>query len=153
MTVLSEDNKQKVISAISEALSALDGVELVETKFYTEYGAYTVEALIWRKGGVDLNLCEAAHGVISDALDRVDELFEGAYVLKVSSQGLDRKIVTDDDMRRALDTEIEFKDADGKKHRGTLKSFDENTLTIAAAKGDKVYDRKFITGVQPYIRF
>ncbi len=153
MTALTEENKQKVVSTIGEAVSTLDGVELVETKFYTEYGAYTVEALIWRKEGVDLDLCEKAHGVISDALDGVDELFESAYVLKVSSQGLDRKIVTDDDMRRALSTEIEFKDAGGKKHHGTLMSYDEDTLTLAEAKGDKVYDRKFITNVQPYIRF
>lgn len=153
MPTANEQFKAKINEVISDALSKFDGVELVEVKFYKEYGSFTVEALIWRKGGVDLNLCEEAHGAISDALDAVDDMFEDSYVLKVSSMGLDRPISTDDDMRRALDTEIEFKDANGKKQHGTLVSFDEDTLTLATQKGEKTFERKFITAVQPYIRF
>lgn len=153
MTTLKQENRGKVIDAIKNAVAKLDGVELVEVKFYAEYGDLTVEALLWRAGGVDLNLCEQAHGYISDDLDSLDSLFDGGYVLKVSSMGLDRPIVTDDDFRRALGTEIEFSDAEGKKRHGILKSYDAETATISAQKGDKSFDRKYITKVQPYIRF
>lgn len=153
MAALSEENKKQISDVISTAIAAIPGLELVETKFYTEFGSRTVEALLWRKEGVDLNLCERAHGYISDALDSVDELFEGAYVLKVSSMGLDRPIVTDDDFRRALDTEIEFKGADGKKKHGVLKAYDAESITLSDEKGERNFDRKFITKVQPYIRF
>ncbi len=153
MTVLTEDNKRAVTNAICDVVSRIEGTELVEVKFYCEYGSFTVEALIWRKGGADLDLCERAHGAISFALDSLDDLFDGAYVLKVSSMGLDRPIVTDDDFRRALDTEIEFKCDDGKKRHGVLLSYDDASITISAQKGDKVFDRKYITKVQPYIRF
>lgn len=153
MPTVNEEFKSRISEVVAGALGAIDGTELVEVKFYREYGSFTVEALIWRKGGVDLDLCEKAHGAISDALDAVDELFEDSYVLKVSSMGLDRPISTDDDFRRALDTEIEFKDASGKKQHGVLTAFDEEKVTLATQKGEKIYDRKFITAVQPYIRF
>ncbi len=153
MKGIDEESKRKVVDAIGEAIGGLDGVELVETKFYSEYGSFTVEALIWRKGGVDLNLCEEAHNAISAALDSIEELFDGAYVLKVSSMGLDRPIVTDDDFRRALDTEIEFKDGEGKKQRGILKAYDSDRVTLTVKNADKVFERKYITKVQPYIRF
>ena len=101
---LREKVKNFALEAVKEAD---DEIELVDVAFYKQYGKLTVEALLWKKSGIDLNDCEKVHNVLSAKLDTIDDEFDDDYVLNVSSQGLDRKIVTDDDFRRALDTEIE----------------------------------------------
>ncbi len=151
---IAEDDKAKVVRAIEEVLLRDgDGIELVECKFFKQYGSDTVEALLWKKGGVDLNDCERVHGAVSDALDALDDLFEGAYTLNISSMGLDRPIVSDDDFRRALDTEIECRLTDKSKHHGILAAYDANSITLDEDGRSGVISRKSLTKVQPYVRF
>ena len=151
---ISVSGRESIVAKTQEVISSFDGVELVETKFFKEYGNFTYEIFLWKKGGVDLNLCEAVHEKLSTALDGVDELFDCPYVLKVSSMGLDRQIESDDDYRRALDEEIEFKDENGKKRHGILRSYDADSIFVESGRGAQVkFDRKYITKVQPYIRF
>lgn len=132
-----------------------DGTELVEVKFYKQYGKLNIEALIWKKEGITLEDCEAFHNLLSAKLDSIEDEFADDYVLNVSSQGLDRKIVTDDDFRRALDCEIECVDDKKKKHHGYLISYDDTTVCIKPDGNQREIklQRKLLTKVQPYIRF
>lgn len=139
--------------SINDTVSAL-GYEVVEIKYFKEYGRFNLSVFIWSKDGVDLNGCETVHNALDPIMDKYEELFPDEYVLNVSSSGLDRPIVTMDDFRRALDTEVEFKDEKGKRH-GKLISHDENSFTVIT--GDKNPKEIIITKtnvkVQPYIRF
>lgn len=150
---LREKVKNFALEAVKEAD---DEIELVDVAFYKQYGKLTVEALLWKKSGIDLNDCEKVHNVLSAKLDTIDDEFDDDYVLNVSSQGLDRKIVTYDDFRRALDTEIELFDANKKKLHGTLLSFDDENIVIKTdgknPKETKI-QRNLLTKVQPYVRF
>ena len=86
----------------------------------------------------------------------LEDDFADDYYLNVSSSGLDRKIVTNDDYRRALDTEIECFDGSKKKTHGTLVAYDADTITLKTeGKNPKniVLTRKNLTKVQPYVRF
>ena len=150
---LREKVKNFALEAVKEAD---DEIELVDVAFYKQYGKLTVEALLWKKSGIDLNDCEKVHNVLSAKLDTIDDEFDDDYVLNVSSQGLDRKIVTDDDFRRALDTETELFDANKKKSHGTLLSFDDENIVIKTdGKNPKEIkiQRNLLTKVQPYVRF
>lgn len=150
---LREKVKNFALEAVKEAD---DEIELVDVAFYKQYGKLTVEALLWKKSGIDLNDCEKVHNVLSAKLDTIDDEFDDDYVLNVSSQGLDRKIVTGDDFRRALDTEIELFDANKKKSHGTLLSFDDENIVIKTdGKNPKEIkiQRNLLTKVQPYVRF
>ncbi len=154
---IAEEVRQKVKNLALEAASEADeNIELVDVAFYKQYGKLTVEALIWKKKGIDLDDCENVHNLLSEKLDSIDEYFDDDYILNVSSQGLDRKIVTDDDFRRALDTEIEVFDQNKKKSRGTLLSFDNDNIVIKTdgknPKEAKI-QRNLLTKVQPYVRF
>ena len=146
---LREKVKNFALEAVKEAD---DEIELVDVAFYKQYGKLTVEALLWKKSGIDLNDCEKVHNVLSAKLDTIDDEFDDDYVLNVSSQGLDRKIVTDDDFRRAL----ELFDANKKKSHGTLLSFDDENIVIKTdgknPKETKI-QRNLLTKVQPYVRF
>ncbi len=150
--LIKDEDKQTVLDGVSETLAAL-GLELVEAKIYREYGGDVFEVLIWRAEGVDLNECERAHEAVSAKLDEYDALFCGAYTLKVSSMGLDRPVVTDDDFRRSLGVELELKTDDKTKCHGILKDFTATAVTIEVGGKPKTFERKHLTKVQPYIRF
>ena len=142
--------------ALAAAQSVGDGIELVDVSFYKQYGKLTFEAYLWKKEGIGLDECEKVHNLFSASLDALEDDFADDYVLNVSSSGLDRKIVTDDDYRRALDTEIECIDAQKNKTHGVLISFDDENVVVRT-DGKKPKDitlkRNLLTKVQPYVRF
>lgn len=151
---ISEDSKVAVEAALKSAISSqFPDVELVEVRYFKQYGSNTVELLIWKKSGISLNDCEEVHNLVSDELDKLDDLFSTAYTLNISSLGLDRKIVTDDDFRRALGTEIECISADKKKTVGVLEAYDSESITVLAGTQKKSILRNNLTKVQPYVRF
>lgn len=155
--LMSAELAQKVKNlALAAAQSVGDGIELVDVSFYKQYGKLTVEAYLWKKEGICLDDCEKVHNLLSASLDELEDDFADDYVLNVSSSGLDRKIVTDDDYRRALDTEIECIDAQKNKTHGVLISFDDENVVVRT-DGKKPKDitlkRNLLTKVQPYVRF
>lgn len=150
---LAEKVKNLALAAVQ---SAGDGIELVDVSFYKQYGKLTVEAFLWKKEGIGLDDCEKVHNLFSASLDALEDDFADDYVLNVSSSGLDRKIVTNDDFRRALDTEIECIDAQKNKTHGLLVTFDdENVVVKTDGKKPKeiTLKRNLLTKVQPYVRF
>lgn len=155
--LMSAELAQKVKDlALSAVQNAGDGIELVDVSFYKQYGKLTIEAFLWKKEGICLDDCEKVHNLFSASLDALEDDFADDYVLNVSSSGLDRKIVTDDDYRRALDTEIECIDAQKNKTHGVLISFDDENVVVRT-DGKKPKDitlkRNLLTKVQPYVRF
>lgn len=154
--MISEKVESEVRDMAAQAVQNFDGIELVDVSFYKQYGKLTVEAFLWKKEGITLDDCEAVHNVLSAMLDTIEDDFADDYYLNVSSSGLDRKIVTNDDYRRALDTEIECFDGSKKKTHGTLVAYDADTITLKTeGKNPKniVLTRKNLTKVQPYVRF
>ncbi len=155
--LLSEEREGIVTNAIRDCISmSFKDIEFVELDVYKEYGKLNLNVLIWKKEGIGLNDCESVHNTISVELDKYEDLFPDEYILNVSSQGLDRKIVSDDDYRRALDTEIECVAKDKNKAHGKLLSFDDEQviLEIGGKKPiQKTLNRKNLTKVQAYIRF
>lgn len=154
--LISQTVENEVRDMAQKAVEGFDGVELVEVSFYKQYGKLNVEAFLWKKEGISLNDCEAVHNVLSAMLDTIENDFSDDYVLNVSSSGLDRKIVTDDDYRRALDTEIECTDDKKNKIHGVLTSYDAENIVLKT-EGKKpqniTLSRKNLTKVQPYVRF
>lgn len=144
----------EVDGALKRAISEnFEGVELVEVKYFKQYGTPAVELLIWKKDGISLNDCEAVHNVVSAELDKFDSAFKSAYNLNVSSLGLDRRIVSDDDFRRALNTEIECSDSAKKKTHGFLESYDAENVVLSDGSKKINLKRNNLTKVQPYVRF
>lgn len=157
LTVVSAELEQTIRNALKNVIeSNFAGTEFVDLSFYKEYGKLNLEVFIWKKSGITLNDCEEVHKVVSDELDNYEEMFPQEYLLNVSSSGLDRKITTDDDFRRALDTEIECTDDKKNTVHGILKSFDEDMIyltTVGKKPQEITISRKILTKVQAYIRF
>ncbi len=150
---LSTEAKEIIEKSINDTVVSLDH-EVVEIKYSKEYGKYNLTVYIWSKNEVDLNSCETIHNALSDSLDKYEELFPEEYVLNVSSSGLDRPIVSMDDFRRAIGTEIEVKQ-DKAKHHGILLSYTENDFVIRTTDKNpkEIKLTKENVKIQPYIRF
>ena len=155
-SALSEDARSKIEKLVEDAVASLGAdYETVEIRYTKEYGKLNLTVFIWHPDEVTLDDCEKVHGAVSDALDAVAELFPDDYILNVSSSGLDRPIVTDDDFRRALGTEIEAITPDC-TFRGTLTGYtaeDFTIVTLGKYEKEKTINRNNKTKVQPYIGF
>lgn len=155
-SALSEDARSKIEKLVEDAVASLGAdYETVEVRYTKEYGKFNLTVFIWHPDEVTLDDCEKVHGAVSDALDTVAELFPDDYILNVSSSGLDRPIVTDDDFRRALGTEIEAITPDC-TFRGTLTGYTAENFTIVTLgkyEKEKTINRNNKTKVQPYIGF
>ncbi len=153
---LAPEARQTVQNAVEKAVAqAGENYEVVEIRYTKEFGKLNLTVFIWQPDEITLDDCEAVHNAVSDALDCLDELFPEEYILNVSSSGLDRPVVSDDDFRRALGTEIEVV-ADKEKFHGVLKSYDADSFTIVTGDKnpkDKTVLRNIKAKVQPYIRF
>ena len=154
--LIEENVRADIQKIVDETLLAFNGIELVELGFKKEYGKLNVTAYLWKKEGIDLNDCEAVHNALSVKLDAIEAELPDEYVLNVSSSGLDRKIVSDDDFRRALGTEIEVIVSNKDKSHGILKEYDSEKFTVilnGKKPTEKVIERNTSIKVQPYIRF
>jgi ribosome maturation factor RimP len=115
------------------------GLDLVEVAFVRENGQRTLRVIVDRPGGVDLDTL----GEISDRVSRGLEGFEsgGAYVLEVSSPGIERPLRRQEDFRRAVGAQVKVKTtvpvAGSRSHTGTLQSADDEGITLTVA-GDEL---------------
>ena len=153
---LPQEARDRIERIVADTVTGVDsGFEVVEVRYTKEYGRFNLTVFIWHADEVTLDDCEKVHNALSDALDKVDDLFPDEYVLNVSSSGLDRPIVTDDDFRRALGTEIEAI-APECTDRGTLTAYTAEDFTILTGgkyEKEKTINRNNKTKVQPYIGF
>ena len=153
---LPQEARDRIERIVADTVTGVDsGFEVVEVRYTKEYGRFNLTVFIWHADEVTLDDCEKVHNALSDALDKVDDLFPDEYVLNVSSSGLDRLIVTDDDFRRALGTEIEAI-APECTYRGTLTAYTAEDFTILTGgkyEKEKTINRNNKTKVQPYIGF
>lgn len=88
----------KVRKLVEPILSEF-GIELVEMRFITEQGQPTLRILIDREGGVTVGDCERVSREIETLL-QVEEAVPSSYNLEVSSPGLERPLVKEEDFAR-----------------------------------------------------
>ena len=108
-------------------------LELVDVEYVKEAGEWYLRAYIDKPGGVTVDDCEKVSRAFEARLEEAD-LIADAYILEVSSPGLDRPLKKEKDYRRAMGKEIElhtYKPVDGEKQFfGTLQEFDADSVTI-----------------------
>ena len=152
--------REDVRVAVNEVICRIaqtNGYEVVEIKYFKEYKHPSLTVFVWKKGGIEIDDLETVHNAISTELDCFESDFPDQYTLNVSSPGLDREIVDDDDYRRNLDEVIDISYQDGEKKcktHGTLISYDSESVTIVTKnnKEEKINKNK-INKVLPYIEF
>ncbi len=146
-------NAEAIAGPVIEGL----GYELVETDYKKVYGNPTLTFYVYKKGGITHEDCEKISSALDSVLEENDISHGAFYHLNVSSLGLDRPIITEDDFRRNLDEDIElvFREPIGKKKsaHGILVAYDAESITIKEKGKEVAFLRDNLSAVRPYISF
>ena len=127
--------ESQVESLMSEILSGTD-YELVDVEYVKERDWY-LRVFVDKAGGIDLDDCQTISEQLSAKLDAAD-IIGGAYILEVSSPGIDRILKKDKDFVREAGKVVDvtlYAPLNGKKiFVGELESRDEKFLRLKDAE-------------------
>ena len=111
------NNTEAKVLPILEPIIAEKGLELVDLEFVKEGVNWYLRVYIDKDGGVNIDDCEAVSRALEVKLDEKDPI-EQAYILEVSSPGIDRPLKKDADFVKyqgeIIDVKL-YKAQDGSK--------------------------------------
>ena len=150
---LYEQKTEQLLTPIVEEY----GFELVDVEYVKEGSTWYLRSYIDKPGGISIDDCEKVSRRLSDLLDQED-FIEDAYIMEVSSPGLGRPLKKEKDYARSLGEEVEIRTYRAidrqKEFEGILKSYDENTVTIAYEDGgEQTFDRSEIALIRLALDF
>jgi ribosome maturation factor RimP len=135
-----ENQKQvrQQLEQIAEILVASEGMELVDLEYRREGRRWMLRLFIDKDGGVTLDDCASISRELGDLLD-VKDIIPQAYVLEVSSPGLNRRLRKKEDFARFAGQKVRlqlFVPIDGRrKIVGELEGVEDDAVVVAAPEG------------------
>lgn len=151
----------KITEEVEKILSAFlsdKGLRIYDTVFAKEGQDKVLRVFIDRKDGlVSIDECEEVSRFLSDELDRVD-LIEEAYILEVSSPGIERQLKYDwhfsENIGKKVQVKVFKKVNDLKLLIGTLKEGTEKGDVIIEIDGKDIkIEKSNIVDVKIYFEF
>lgn len=150
----------KVIETVTALVKPVTdglGFELVDVEFVREGSEWYLRIFIDKPGGITLEDCESVHRPVSDRLDETDPIAQ-AYMLEVSSPGVERPFKTPRDYEKAMGQQVQirfYKPVDGSKTaEGILEAYDGETVTLLTGKDSrKIYSLQVISKINRMILF
>ena len=144
--------EEKVVPVIEEL-----GYEVVEVEYVKKNDGMNLTFYIDCEKGIQIEDCEKVSKAIDGLLEDLNPTDNQAYILNVSSPGIDRPLKNDRDYARHIGKEIEvtlFSKLDGKKkYVGILKEFDAQVLSLNIASNTIQIEREKIAHVVPVLKF
>ena len=124
--------EEHVEEIVQDLLADVPELELVDVEYVRERDYY-LRVYIDKAGGIDIDDCQRLSERLEEILDRED-VIPDAYILEVSSPGLDRVLRKERDFvrehGRVVDVTL-YAPFEGKKQwTGTLAGYDGETLTL-----------------------
>ena len=134
--------KEQIIQAVETAVSER-GCFLVEVTVSAEND---IEIVIEKEvGDVDWEDCAAIDKVMHETFNQDEE----DYALTVSSAGLDRPFKVAKQFQKAIGTQVDVWMKGGKKVKGVLKAYTEETIVV----DDATVPFSLINSVRPIVEF
>ncbi len=125
--------EEKVEAIINDKLLKQHNVELVDVEYVKERDWY-LRVFIDKPGGIGLDDCQKFSEALGKILDSSDDIINGAYILEVSSPGLDRLLKKERDFIRERGKKVDvtfYAPFNGEKMiTGLLKEYDGKFLTL-----------------------
>lgn len=135
-------NKKQIVDEVThylEPILANFNFELVDVEFVKEGPSYFLRIYIDKEGGVTIEDCRITSRAIEEILDEKD-IIEPAYMLEVSSPGLDRVLKKDKDFERfkghVVDVKLYTPIHKQKMIQGELVSKTDEVLTLNDENGE-----------------
>lgn len=140
-----------------EPIVAENGLELVDLEFVKEGANWYLRVYIDKEGGVSIDDCEAVSRALEAKLDEADPIAQ-AYILEVSSPGIDRPLKKDADFVKyrgeIVDVKLYQPKEGAKQHQGRLLGLEDGVLSIEVENGAVLtFEQKEIAGVRLAVIF
>jgi len=121
------------LSQLIEPILDEMGVELVDIEYLSYHGRWIVRIYVDKEGGITVDDCARVSREIDEIID-IKDIIHHAYVLEVSSPGLNRPLKKEKDFQRAVGKKIKARISvplKGRRHFiGYLKDFRNDTLYL-----------------------
>ena len=144
--------EEKIVPIIKQA-----GYDVIEVEYVKKSDGMNLTFYIDNDDGITLIDCEKVSKLIDPLLEELNPTDNNAYILNVSSPGIDRPLKTERDFFRNLEKEISItlfaKKKKKKKIEGILKSFDEKTISLLVNNDLKQIEKTKIAHIVPIIKF
>ncbi len=148
-----ENGKGRQYGTEGSAVSGADngGVELADLEFVKEGANWYLRVYIDKEGGVTIDDCEAVSRALEAKLDEADPI-EQAYILEVSSPGIDRPLKKDEDFVKyqgeMIDVKL-YKAQEGRKQfQGKLLGLADGVVSLEEDGKIFAFERKDIASVR-----
>ena len=126
-------NTVKIVWDIVEPLAKELGLSIWDVRFLKEGSQWYLRVFIDKDGGVGIDDCVNLSHAIDGPLDEANPI-EQAYILEVSSPGVERDLVRDEHFEAFIGEKIKVKmirPIEGKREfSGVLESYDDGNITI-----------------------
>ena len=133
---MGERDVEALVAPVVEAA----GLEVWEISFGREQGRRILRVTVDRDGGVDLDTIAELSERLSRRLDLEGFAGDSAYLLEVSSPGLERPLRSPRHFERSVGQQVKVKTVEpvrGRRvHEGALVSADAEAAVIASAGGE-----------------
>jgi len=133
------------------------GVELVDIEFAKEGQNWYLRIYIDKNDGITIDDCEKTSRIAEKILDEKD-IIEQAYILEVSSPGIDRPIKKDEDFEKFAGEIVDIKLYKAinkqKEFQGALKGLEGSIVKIVEENSEELsFERKDIASIRLAVLF
>ena len=126
-------NTVKIVWDIVEPLAAELGLSIWDVRFLKEGSQWYLRVFIDKDGGVGIDDCVNLSHAIDGPIDEANPI-EQAYILEVSSPGVERDLIRDEHFTAFIGEKIKVKmirPVEGKREfSGVLESYEDGNITI-----------------------
>ena len=145
---------RELVTPVAEQM----GYFIWDVEFVKEGADKYLRITIDNEEGINIEDCEKLHRAIDPVLDEADPIAE-AYILEVSSPGIERELKCDDHIFACVDWDVEVKlyaPKNGTKiYRGVLLGMDESleSVVISQNGGELAFKKSEIAKLSTYFDF
>lgn len=134
-------NTESKVLPLLEPIVEANNLELVDLEFVKEGVNWYLRVYIDKEGGVNIDDCEQVSRALEAKLDEADPI-EQAYILEVSSPGIDRPLKKEADFVKyqgeIIDVKLYKPQNGSKQYQGKLLGLENGVLSIEEKNGNVV---------------
>ncbi|TKJ30292.1 ribosome maturation factor [bacterium (candidate division B38) B3_B38] len=131
---------RKKVEEIAERVASSEGMELVLVEYKQQGGRWVLTVYIDKEGGVGLSDCQNISKQLSTIFD-VEDIVPHRYTLEVSSPGLNRPLVKEQDFIRFRGRKVKIETLNPiegrKRFIGRLIGCQDGIISLALEKGEQ----------------
>ncbi len=121
--------RQRLHDMLAPVVAAHDA-ELEDVAVSRAGSRSIVRVVVDREGGLDLDAVAVVSRAVDTVLDADEDVLPGAYVLEVSTPGVDRPLTEPRHWRRAVGRLVDVRRHDGSRLRGRLLDAGETSAVV-----------------------